>query len=173
MQAETSSSRAESTASLERIILGDFEYFFIEELGWNRWRPGRPPSGRPANFVPLAEKGGVPVFLILDHSAYVDDASLRGSALRKLHRAFHEHLLIFYALNQGQVWSWHEHENDRIRIYEMKNLTPELVGYIRAYLSFEIGEVAPTVLDMVRRLRSLFLSCSSGSQPRSMTRTKA
>ena len=92
----------------------DFKRLFVEELGWSH-RPGKATpievDGETYRVQPVAELGGMLVYLCESHSSDVPPANLRKKIDKRVSELAYEHILIFVDQARTKaVWLWVKRE---------------------------------------------------------------
>ena len=145
----------------------DFEALFIEELGWDRYRP-QPVTlsidGVEFLLEAIAEKRGMVAFLI---DSKVDATRAPAYAIRRkienqVRRIAHEHLIIYVDRErEAQIWQWVRREPGRPsacreHTYQTNQPGDALVQKLEA-ISFSLDEEeALSIATVAGRARSAF-----------------
>lgn len=145
----------------------DFESLFIEELGWDRYRP-QPVTlsidGAEFLLEAIAEKRGMVAFLI-DPKVNATRApvhAIRRKIENQVRRIAHEHLIIYVDRErQAQIWQWVRREPGRPsacreHTYQTNQPGDALVQKLEA-ISFSLDEEeALSIATVAGRARSAF-----------------
>lgn len=92
----------------EPLAKHEFEYLFVECLGWDRFR--HDVEIREHDVIQLkgvAQKRGFAVFVCSAHRTHIANRRYLRNVQRQLRKQFHEHILIHYCETpRKQVWQW-------------------------------------------------------------------